>query len=324
MALVVHVLDDGGYRRLDGDVARLTEALRDERATIWIDADGHDEKLEALLRDTLGLHALAIEDIFGDRLTPKVEDYGDYLYLVMHGVRHDAVDPEQLGTIELDVVIGKNWVFTHHTLPMRSIDSLTDDLVRNPLAMRRGPAFVAHGLIDRLTDFYLPVVDRFEEEIDELEKRVVEDPTPGLLQHMFLLKRAIQRLRRISVYQREVLQRISRGEFELIPEKAQPFFRDVYDQFVRVSDLADSYRELVSAALQVYMSVTANKTNEIMKVLALISTVMLPLTFIAGIYGMNFEHMPELKWKYGYPVALGMMSVVASLLIWWFKRRRWL
>jgi len=131
-------------------------------------------------------------------------------------------------------------------------------------------------------------------------------------------------LRRLSLHQRDVLLRLSRGEFVRIPVEAQPFYRDVYDHFVRIADLADSYRELLTSALETYMSVTANRTNEIMKVLAIISTIMLPLTFVAGLYGMNFEHMPELHWIYGYPFALGLMVLISVLLLWFFRRRGWI
>ena len=161
------------------------------------------------------------------------------------------------------IPIGKNFVFTHHSMPMRSLEELAADLDRNPRLLDRGPAFVAHAIVDRLTDQYLPVVDEFEEEIDEIEEQVINRPRPEHLRRLFALKRSLQRLRRISAYQRDVLLRLSREEFELIPTAAVPFFRDVYDHFVRIADLADSYRELVTAALEIYMSGVANRTNDI-------------------------------------------------------------
>jgi magnesium transporter len=322
MTILIHVANDHGYRTTT-DLGEVPALLEDEKTNVWIDADERSEVLERFLHDCLELHGLVVEDIFSERLTPKVEDYGEYLYIVMHGVRRDAEDPESLGTVEADLVIGPNWVFTHHDLPMRSVEAVRDELARNPRALARGPAYLAHGVIDHLTDHYLPVMDRFDEEIDDLERDVVANPTPDLLQRLFGMKRSIQRLRRISMYQRDILQRLSRGEFERIPQSSLVFYRDVYDHFVRISDLAESYRELIGSGLEIYMSVTANRTNEIMKVLAIISTIMLPLTFIAGLYGMNFKHMPELDWRYGYPAALGLMAVVATLFVSWFRRRRW-
>jgi magnesium transporter len=327
MATAIHILDEQGYR-VSADLAELPALFARPQATLWIDSDANQAALEPTLRDTLGIHPLAIEDIFASRLTPKVESYADYLYIVMHAVCDDAPQHDEgrdgLQTIELDIVLGRNWVFTHHDGPNRSVDEVAADLKRNPIAMQRGAAFVAHALIDRLTDYYLPVVDRYEEEIDEVEKIIVESPTPMVLKRLFAMKRSLMRLRRISTYQRDLLMRLSRGESELIPQKALPFYRDVYDHFVRIADLADSYRELVTVSLEIYMSVVANRTNDVMKSLTLIATIMLPITFIAGVYGMNFEHMPELHWRYGYPFALLLMLAVALAFAWHFKRRRWL
>lgn len=323
MTIKIHVLNGSGYRTLT-DLASVPPLLEDERACLWIDSDERSPELERFLESVLTLHPLVVEDIFSDRLTPKIEDHGTFLYVVMHGVRCEGECLESLGTVEVDVVIGPNWVFTHHAIPMRSFDELQQELLRNPRLLARGPAFLAHALIDRLTDYYLPVVDRIDDDLEALEREVVINPRPELLQELFSMRRSIQRLRRIALYQREILQRLSRGEFEIIPQDALVFYRDIYDHFVRISDLAESYRELVAAALETYMSVTANRTNEIMKVLAIISTIMLPLTFIAGIYGMNFEHMPELKWAYGYPFALALMALVTVLLVLWFRHRGWI
>jgi magnesium transporter len=323
MTTCTHLVGEKGYHAIDelpGEELLTAETT----GAVWIDSTDRNSEIEAFLRDRLAVHPLVIEDIFGDRTTPKVEDYGSFVYIVMHGVRRDAQCPESLETIELDIVLGSNWVFTHHSLPTRSVEGLIEELQRNPRVLLRGSAYVVHALLDHLTDHYLPVVDRFDDEIDEIEKSVVEEPSPAMLRKLFLMKRSLQKLRRLSTYHRDLLQRLARGEFELIPDKALPFFRDVYDHFVRIADLADSYREMVTAALEIYMSVTANRTNDIMKVLAMISTIMLPLTFIAGLYGMNFEHIPEFKWTYGYPYALSLMAVVSLALCYFFRRRKWI
>lgn len=323
MTLRVHLSDAKGYR-VQSDLAGLREALADEHARLWIDADEMPAELQTFLQDQLGLNSLVVEDVVSSCETPKIEDYGDYVYAVLHGVRRDSQDPESLNTIELDVVIGQQWVLTHHTGELRSIDEVRQELQRNPRALTRGPAWLAHTIIDHMADHYLPVLDRFDDEIDELEKGVMEDPRPEMLGSLFRMKRSLQRLRRISVYQREILQRLSRGEFEIIPQGALLFYRDIYDHFVRIADLADSYRELVNAAMEIYLSVTANRTNEIMKVLAIISTIMLPLSFIAGVYGMNFHVMPELSWRYGYPFALSLMGIVSCSFLYYFRRKKWI
>lgn len=321
MAITIRIFDADGHHRDDrGDLAAL---LKQPDTVVWVDTDENSAAVTELMEQTFGIHPLVVEDVFSSSQQPKLEKYPSFVYMVMHGVRRDAQTPEDLGMVELDLVIGQNWVFTHHDLPMRSIESLAAELDRNPRAVPHGPAFIAHGLIDRLTEHYLPVVDRFDEEIDEVERVVMDNPTPALLQKIFSLKRSLQKLRRIAVYQRDLLQRLSRGELEFIPEKALPFYRDVYDHFVRIADMAESYRELATVSLEVYMSVMANRTNDVMKTLALISTIMMPLTFIAGVYGMNFEAMPEIKWRYGYPMALTLMAIIALLLTIHFRRKKW-
>lgn len=321
MAITIRIFDAHGHRRDDnGDIAAL---LKQPDTVVWVDTDENSAAVTELMEQTFGIHPLVVEDVFSSSQQPKLEKYPGFVYMVMHGVRRDAQTPEDLGMVELDLVIGQNWVFTHHDLPMRSIESLSAELDRNPRAVPHGPAFIAHGLIDRLTEHYLPVVERFDEEIDEVERVVMDNPTPALLQKIFSLKRSLQKLRRIAVYQRDLLQRLSRGELEFIPEKALPFYRDVYDHFVRIADMAESYRELATVSLEVYMSVMANRTNDVMKTLALISTIMMPLTFIAGVYGMNFETMPEIKWRYGYPMALTLMAIIALLLTIHFRRKKW-
>src|SRR5262249_21676234 len=154
-----------------------------------------------------------------DRPFPKIEDYGEYLYMVVHGTVRGREDPEDLETVELDMVFNDHWIFTHHRVPLRSIEGTREELTRTPRALERGPAFIAHGILDRMIDFYLPLIDRFDEDIDEVEAAVVENPSREVLQRIFRLKRSLQKLRRISIHQREILQRLSRGEFDIIPEK---------------------------------------------------------------------------------------------------------
>lgn len=324
MTTVIHVLDPAAEYRTTEDLAEVASLLPRKELSLWIETDEHGPVVHELLREQLNVHPLVIEDIFSDRITPKVEEYAGYLYIVMHGVLRADTPDETLSTLELDVVIGDNWVFTHRTRPMQAIDDLYADLRRNPRPLLRGPAWIAHALIDHLTDYYLPVVDRLDDEIADLEKDVVERMAADTVSRIFTLRRSIQHLRRLSVHQRDTLQRLSRGEFERIPDAARPFYRDVFDHFVRIADLADSYRELLTSALETYMSVTANRTNEIMKVLAIISTIMLPLTFVVGLYGMNFDHMPELHWRYGYGFALVLMAIIALLFLWFFRRRGWI
>jgi magnesium transporter len=295
-----------------------------EETPFWLDIDEETPELCEALTQQCKLHHLAVEDIFQERLSPKVEDYGDSLYIVLHGIalQHDA--PDDLRTVEIDLIISSRWVISHHPSGLVAIGEVLDECRRNPRVFDKGPAFIAHAIMDHAVDCYFPVIEAFDQEIDRLETAVVSDPQPEVLQRIFKLKRSLQRLRRVAMHQREVLLRLSRGEFELIPEKALPFFRDIHDHFVRVSDLAEGYREGLTGVLDAYLSVVSNRMNEVMKALTLVATLMLPLTFIAGLYGMNFDRMPELHWHYGYPFALGLMVAVAVGMIAWFRSKRWL
>jgi magnesium transporter len=303
------------------DAVRAALALPD--AVVWMVGEGQDAVVEETLRKVLALHALTVEDILGDLPNPKAEDFGTYLYLAAHGIAQSQGSPDSLRTIELDIVLGERFVFTHQTERMRSVDAVKDEISRGCHLFERGAAWIVHALLDHLTDHYLPLMDAFDDAVDDAENEAVTNPTRKALQRIFGLKRSLMTLRRVAVHQREILLRLSRGEFEKIPSALLPFFRDVYDHFTRVADLCDSYRELLTGALDAYLTTTSNRMNEIMKVLTAIATIMLPLTFIAGLYGMNFEHMPELKWRYGYPFALGLMATVAVGMLWYFKRKRW-
>ncbi|HNS97151.1 MAG TPA: magnesium/cobalt transporter CorA [Polyangiaceae bacterium] len=323
MVTRAHLVDSEG-RYVIRDFSEVPALIRAKDRTVWIETDERRAEVESFLQEQMGIHPLTVEDIFFDQPTPKVEDYGDILYIVLHGIHREAQDPESLGTVEIDILIGPTWVFTHHPRSMRSVEGLRAELERNPRALLRGSAYVAHAIIDRLADDYYPVIEAFDDDIDEVSRQIIEEPVPDILTRLFALRRSLQALRRVSTYQRDVLLRLSRGEFGVIPEHALPFFRDAYDHFVRIADHADSYRELVNASVEMYMSSAANRTNEIMRVLAIISTIMLPLSFIAGVYGMNFEYMPELRWRWGYLFVWGLMVLVVVGLLTYFRRKRWL
>jgi magnesium transporter len=298
--------------------------LADPNVVFWVDLCGHNPEHDVLLGEVFKIHPLVLEDMFRDAPQPKVEDFDDYLYLVVHGLDRNAEQPDNLETIELDLVLGPRFIVTHHPITLRSTDILQSDIKRSAKLFAKGPAFVAHAILDHLSDHYNPLMEKFDEEIEALESRVLRGAEPHVVGEIFEVKRSVAKIRRIASHQRDVVQRLARGEFELIDEAALPFYRDIADNFVRVTDLADSYRELLSSVLDMYMSVQGQKLNEIMKVLTLMSTIMLPMTFVAGLYGMNFDFMPETHWKYGYLFAILLMSAIAIGLVTWFKRRRWI
>jgi magnesium transporter len=304
-------------------VADLRTALSRSDTVVWAAAEGHDSITDGMMREVLELHPLTIEDVVGDLPHPKVEDFGHYLYIIAHGIDQAGDSPDALQTTELDIVLGERFVFTHQSRAMRSVAAVRYEATRRSHLFEKGPAYVVHALLDHLIDHYLPVMDAFDDAIDGIELEVVTRPNRAALLRIFGLKRSLMALRRVATHQKEILLRLARGEFALVPPPLVPFFRDVYDHFTRVADLCDSYRELIGGALEAYLTTTSNRMNEIMKVLTAISTIMLPLTFIAGVYGMNFNHMPELRWRYGYPFALTLMATTAAIMLVYFKRKRW-
>jgi magnesium transporter len=309
----------------DLTVADLPELLKDQSALIWVDMESPTSEDERVLLDVFHFHPLTVEDCRENRHYPKVEEFQDYIYFIVHGVTAD-ISPERFNTIELDGFLGPNYVITYHHESFRSINNVKQLLRTTPMACQRGPAFLLHQILDQVVDFYSPVLDDFDDRIDQLEDDIftLKSPNNQILAEIMDLKRSVLRLRRISGKQMDILHRMSRGEFALIPGDMRPFYRDVYDHLVRVVDLAESYRDLISGSLEAYLSVVSNRLNEIMKVLTIFSAIMLPLTFIAGIYGMNFDNMPELHSRYGYYTVWALMIAVAIAMLLFFKRRGWI
>ncbi|HEX6278385.1 MAG TPA: magnesium/cobalt transporter CorA [Pyrinomonadaceae bacterium] len=308
----------------------LPELLNEPSNTVWVDLRGETpeqiEEAKYILLDIFNFHPLTVEDCVETRNQPKVEVFPSYLYFIIHAIKSGETGPANFVTKELDGYLGSNYVVTFHAQRFQSIKAVKSQIRSNHFACSRGPAYLLHQLLDNIVDHYMPIVDEFDRAINELEDRVFDmrRSDTAVLEEVMDLRRSVARLRRISARQLEVLYRISHGEFPQIPEHILPFFRDVHDHLQRISDLAESYRDLVSGLFDIHFSVVANRTNDVMKTLAVLSAIVLPLSLIAGIYGMNFENMPELKSTYGYFLTLGIMAVVAIVLLFYFWRRGWI
>lgn len=299
----------------------------DPEVTLWLDLESPTDQESRVLSEVFHFHPLAIEDALQDYGHPKIDTFDDHVFMIVHGIDFSRLDLEKsldIGTLELDIFIGDRYMVTHHGDPaVRSIRDLHKDVCEpghRPWVSVR----LLHRLLDRLVDNFLPVMDSVGAKLEVLEDQIIHNPVPDLLEKVLEAKKSIQKIRRMTAHQRLILESLARGHLELIPRESLAFFRDIFDHFVRVADLAEAYREGAQSAVEAYLSMSANKTNEIMKVLTQISTIMLPLTFIAGIYGMNFDIMPELRWVYGYPFAVGLMIATAAALLYWFRRRHWL
>jgi magnesium transporter len=308
----------------------LPEILADRNNVVWIDflAESAEELARAkdVLLNVFKFHYLTVEDCFETRNQPKVEVFPDYLYLIVHGVKPEETSSANFVTKELDCFLGENYVVTFHTERFRSIKNVKQQIRNNTFACRRGASYLLHQILDQIVDLYMPIVDEFDDSINNLEERVfqMQKSNNVILEEIMDLRRSVARLKRISTRQLDVLHSISHGEFPQIPENVLPFYRDVHDHLLRISDLAEGYRDLVSGLFDIHFSVVANKTNDILKFLSIFSAIWLPLSFIAGVYGMNFENIPELKSKYGYYFALSAMVFIAAALIVYFWRKGWI
>ena len=301
-----------------------TEAVRLAVAgmgMIWIDFDGSDQATMEQLLAPLKVHPLAIEDMVMEINRPKVDNYGPYLYLVMHSARWEPEDRPRLR--EIDFLVGEQFLVSYHEGKTRSIDAGVEVLSRRPELLSRGPAHLLHFVLDVLVDNYLPIVDRLGTEVDHLEIATLARGDSRSQLKTLRLKRGLAALRRIIGPQRDTVLALTRDEFHAIPAERRPYLRDIYDRLARVHDMLDSIRDEVAGLLDLQLSVSSNRLNSIIKVLTVIATLALPVTAITSYYGMNFR-FAAYEWKHGEFYVLGLLA--ASLLgTWWIlKLRRWL
>ena len=317
-----------GHLRTDLEPNEFTAALQDSQGLLWVDFAGEPpEACEPILRETFGFHPLAVDDALEEAHVPKIDDWGRYVYLVLHAVALDPQDKGRLDTLELDVFLGANYLVTHRTQHIAAADRVWSACQRDERQMRHGASHLLYRLADELVVDYMPVVEGIDEAIDQIEDQVFDDPTPSLLEQIFTLKRALLRLRRIIAPQREVLNKLARGDYAVIDVQDRVFFRDVYDHLVRLYDIAESLRDLVGSALDTYLSVVNNRMNEVMKILTVITTLFMPLSFLTGFFGMNFFQpvTPLVAWtdRLTFGLILAAMGLIPVGMYVWMRRRAW-
>ena len=327
----IFVFRKGASRIEEGFSEEEIPALIADRSNlVWVDLQGETpdqiQFAQHILLDVFHFHHLTVEDSVETRNQPKIEAFTDYLYLIVHGIRPDETSSANFITKELDCYLGANFVVTFHIERFRSIKVVKEEIRKTSFVCERGAAYLLHQILDHIVDLYMPIVDDFDNAITVLEDRAltVHRNDNRVIEEIMSLRRSVARLRRISARQLDILHRISHGEFPQIPKNLLPFYRDVYDHLLRISDLAESYRDLVGSLFDIHFSVVATRTNEVMKTLAVLSAIILPLSLIAGIYGMNFEYMPELKTRNGYFMTLAVMAVVTVVLLIYFWRKGWI
>ncbi|HNF93861.1 MAG TPA: magnesium/cobalt transporter CorA [Anaerolineales bacterium] len=303
--------------------------IRDRKGTLWVDFIGEPEELAEPILRGFGFHPLAIDDALQETHTPKVDDWGDYIYLVLSILNYKQENGMFEAEIdELDVFLGHNYVVTFHDQLLTAVEDTWIACQRDIRHVQDGADHLLYRIVDSLVMSYMPLVEQIDAQIDQIEDQVFDKPRRDILEQIFALKRLLLTMRRILLPQREVLNKLARDDFRVIDPRDRVFFRDIYDHLVRLHDLNESLRDLVSGALDTYLSVTNNRMNEIMKVLTIITTFFMPITFITGFFGMNFfEPVAHLVGWTSQQVFAGMMSVMIGLPIlmyFWMRGRTWL
>lgn len=319
-----------GLVKTDLLLGAFAEALRDQDGLLWVDFEGTPpETDEPILRDVFGFHPLAVDDALQESHVPKVDDWGEYLYIVLHAVIFDRTDGGHVDTLELDVFLGRNFMVTHHDQNIAAIERVWSASQRDERLWKNGVDHILYRLTDEVVASYMPVVEEIDEAVDRAEEEVFERATPETLSKIFALKRAVLHLRRIIGPQREVLNKLARDDYPAIDTQARVYFRDVYDHLVRLHDITESIRDLVSGTLDTYLSVINNRMNDIMKTLTIITTMFMPISFVVGFFGMNFFQPVAASltpWADTpvFTITLAITILTPVLMYWWIRRRGWM
>jgi len=297
-----------------------------EKPTItWINIDGvHEVKIIEELGKIYNFHPLILEDIVDTDQRPKIKDFGDYIFIILKMHYYDKENNE-IKIEQVSLIFGKNYVISFQEREGDVFDSIRERIRNNIGRIRKARAdHLIYALMDAIIDNYFTILEKLGEETEDLEAKVIKDPVPANLQIIYKLKSELIFLRKSVWPLREVISILEKGESVLIDKSTNIYLRDIYGHTIQVMDTVETLRDVISGTLDVYLSSVSNKMNEIMKVLTIIATIFIPLTFIAGVYGMNFQYMPELKWVWAYPLILSVMLIIGIVMVIFFKRRKWM
>lgn len=302
---------------------QVRQILAADSGTHWLDLTHPSDEDMRLLQDEFHFHPLALEDVVRRHQRPKVDSYGSYYFVVFYclGMAESGNRPE---AEPLYLFVGKNYLVTVHEQPVSQVAETLRRWQAPDSPLGDDVAALIYALLDALVDDYFPVMDRIGDRVDELEQAIFESFDEGSLQMIFQLKKDLLFLRRIVAPERDVLNVMLRRDIPVFDQNDITYLQDVYDHIVRITDVLDTYRDLLSSALDSFLSVQSNRLNQIVKALTVTSIVLMSTTLVAGVYGMNFEYMPELNWRYGYAWALGLMTAISGGLILFFRRIKWL
>jgi magnesium transporter len=299
--------------------------FKDTPTITWINIDGlHQVEILEKLGECYGFHPLVLEDILNTDQRPKIEDYGEYLYIVLKMLDQSNQSKEIL-TEQISLILGPSFVISFQEREGDVFDPIRERIRSGKGRIRKmGADYLAYALLDAIVDDYFIVMEKLGERIEFLEEELVKRPLPETLQTIHHLKREMIFFRKAVWPLREVIGSLERGELPLVKETTRIYLRDVYDHTIQVIDTIETFRDMVSGMLDIYLSSVSNRLNSVMKVLTIIATIFMPLTFLAGIYGMNFKHMPELEWKWGYPAVWIAVILISVSMLTYFKKKGWL
>jgi magnesium transporter len=322
------------YRHASGSLVRnlpqeqLAAATRDENATLWVDmVNPTQSEYHEILHTVFNFHPLAIEDAANSILVPKINDYRRYLFLVTHSVYY-GTEPVDLTSSEMDIFLGPNFLVTIHDREMSSVDELwQDEAFHQNEGLAQGPAMLLYEILDRQVDRFMRLLDQFETELERLGDVIFQRTgasDEGLLDDILTAKSSALRLSRVLNPQRDLMYRLAHNEYSTIPASARVYYADIHDHMVRMAGLVDGMQALVNSTVDIYLALANNRMNEIMKVLTIVTSIFIPLSFLTGAYGMNFEFMPELTWRWGYPLLWIVFIAIAVTLLRYFHKWKWL
>ncbi|MDD4985077.1 MAG: magnesium/cobalt transporter CorA [Dehalococcoidales bacterium] len=317
--------DESNLEEIEARTVEECLPYKDKPTTTWINIDGiHETEVIERIGQQFTLHPLLLEDIVNTGQRPKMEDFGDCLFLVLKMLSY-ADEDHKIEAEQVSLILGPNFVISFQEREGDIFDTIRERIRKGKGRIRKaGADYLAYMLIDAIVDNYFIVLETLGEEIEDIEAELASNPTTKMLHKIRTLKNEMLFLRKSLWPLREVVSGLQRGESILIQQSTQVYLRDVYDHTIQIIDTVETLRDMLSGMLDIYLSSVSNKMNEVMKVLTIFASIFIPLTFVVGIYGMNFEFMPELKWHWGYPVVLIVMAAIATALAFYFKRKKWL
>ncbi|HOD35859.1 MAG TPA: magnesium/cobalt transporter CorA [Syntrophales bacterium] len=323
----IRVMDYDESRVEEKELRSVDEAFpyKGKPTVTWISIDGiHDKDVIEKIGCHFNIHPLLLEDIMNTDQQPKLEDFGDYLFIVLKTLSSEGENGE-IRAEQVSLVVNRDVVISFQERESPVFDSVRERIRSGKGRHRRSDTdYLAYSLIDAVVDHYFVIMEELGEEIETLEDRLVADPRPQTLKGIQRLRKKMLIFRKSVWPLREVILHLERSESSLVHKTTEIFFRDVYEHTIQVMDTIETHRDMLSGMLDIYLSSISNRLNEVMKVLTIIATIFIPLTFIAGVYGMNFEFLPEVKWRYGYAFAWAIMITVAAIMIYYFRKKKWI